>query len=550
MNSNGITGAIQYITIVNLTPHRFVLQSTHSYQFDVFSWGDIPQGRARQNTVQYTSRVGANAVDDNGEAYYRIDGTDKTFFVRATTHIPDDNPKRTVFDLSGMGLGQREYSDPATQAPVTLIITGSNDYGFMASIRYGVGNWMRGIYDVIKDRQIQHVVMPGSHDAGMSQISGQLISFGISANTQTQGINIRDQLQAGSRWFDWRVGSIHDGDSYSFWTLHVNDELAEVAVGNSGESIDDVVREINEFTAAYPGEMIFFRVRYLVGRRRAPVAGPIYWDTSMVNAFFDKLRGVNNRCGNLDTTTTFNGRPASYFMDKNGGNGCVIFLLAGDLQAGVPQDSVPDGIYRASQLPVNDHWSNKPDTQSMAEDQVAQWKQIGRGGSSDTFLIGQWLVSADAITSTFDSLQSIAIQPTNPALYWMGVNNISPEAWPTVILTDYVGVVVANQTSWNLLSADVYTLAVGLNLYMISENCALSPGRSTLLPVAEGAVRTSSVSLSRPWNGIIYANGTVDDHPPAHLHPGRVSVLKSGTVFMNGTVLTRDTPNSAFSIAI
>jgi hypothetical protein len=43
-----VPGTRQYITIVNLTPHRFVLQSSHYYQFDLFDWGDVPQGHARQ----------------------------------------------------------------------------------------------------------------------------------------------------------------------------------------------------------------------------------------------------------------------------------------------------------------------------------------------------------------------------------------------------------------------------------------------------------------------------------------------------------------------
>ncbi|KAL6875883.1 PLC-like phosphodiesterase [Trichoderma longibrachiatum] len=545
---NNVPGARQYVTIVNLTPHRFVLQNTHSYQMDVFDWGDVPQGHARQNTVVYTSKAGKNAVDDGGEAYYAIDGTDKTFMIRAATHIPDAHPTRTVIDLTGMGLGQREYLDPANQSPVTLVITGSDSYGFITSIRFGAGNWMKNIYPVIKDRQIQHVVMPGSHDAGMSTISNKLMGGGISENTQTQGINIYNQLWAGSRYFDLRIGSVHsitDNSDYSFWTLHVSGELNEIALGNSGESLDDVISEINQFTAESPGEVIFFRVRYLVGIREVPSLGPIYWTTDMVNDFFGKLRGVNNRCGNLDTTRTFNQKPASYFMDQNGGNGCVIFLLAGDLTSDVPQDSIADGIYKADQLSIADDWSNMGNTQDMAEDQASDWKAVSRGGSSDTFHISQWLVSADFVTTTFFTIESIGILPTNPALYWMGVNNMSPQSWPTVILVDYIGVVVKGQHSWDQLSAELYTLAIGLNLYMISENCDVSTVASPLLPGGRSAMRLSS--MAKPWNGIHYANGTIVDDAPRHSHPGRLEILRKGTKFLNGTVLDHDIVNPYYN---
>ncbi|POR36398.1 PI-PLC X-box domain-containing protein [Tolypocladium paradoxum] len=549
------TSGKQYVTIVNLTPHRFKLVHTHSYQMDEFDFGDIPQGRARQNVAHYTEKAGANHVDDNAEAYFSIEGTDKKFVIRATTHIPDHYERRTVIDLSGMGMGQREYLDPGKESPVTLVITGSNDYGFITSIRHGPGNWMKGIYDVIKDRKIQHVVMPGTHDSGMSRISGKILSLGIPANTQTQGINIYDQLRAGARWFDLRVATVHnvpnEGD-YGFWILHVNDEKAEVVIGNSGESLDDVVSEINKFTSENPGEVIFFRVKYLVGIRMVPSSGPIYWSRDIVNEFFGKLKRVNNRCPSLDANVQFNQQKASYFMDRNGGKGCVIFLLDGDLKADVPHDSIVDGIYESKRMEFWDNWSNLPDTKSLAQDQAAAWKSVGRSGqfSNDRFLIGQWLVSADAVTTTLVSIQNIAILPTNPALYWMGVNNMSPESWPNVLMVDYIGVVVRGQTSWDQLSAEMYTLGIGMNLYMISENCDISQQRSPLLPKPEAFKDFKVNMLMEPWNGIIYANGTVQNAPAPALRPGRVKLFKSGTKFLNGTVLANDVENPDYKSTV
>ncbi|OAA44233.1 exo-beta-1,3-glucanase [Metarhizium rileyi] len=544
--------AKQYITIVNLTPHRFVLDKsrTHAYQMDTFDWDDVPQGRARQNTAEYTKNIGKNPVDDGGEVYYTIQGTNKRFEIRARTHIPDSYPRRTIIDLSGMGLGQREYLDPGKETAVTLVITGSDSYGFTASLRHGRGNWMKGMYNVIRDRQVQHIFMPATHDSGMSRISGKIGSIGTEVNTQTQGLNIYNQLRAGARLFDLRVGTVHevaDKSAYDFWTMHVSDELAQVVVGNTGESLDDVVREVNQFTAENPGEVIFFRVRYLNGILNIPTAGPIYWTDEIVHSFFNKLKGVNNRCGNLDLNTKFNKQKASYFMDRNGGNGCVLFLLGGNLKPHVPQDSVSDGIYRSSMMDVWDNWSNLPDTEKMANDQVADWKTVGRSGSfkNDQFLISQWLVSADPVTTTALSIQNIGILPTNPALYWMGVNSMSPEAWPTAVLVDYIGVVVADKWNWDQLSAEMYTFAIGMNLYMVSENCDINHGPSPLLPRRGGAaVKTPEASQAgSTWNGIIYANGTVDDDPAPQLHPGRAEVLRPGTAFLNGTVLQTEAAN-------
>ncbi|KAG6031422.1 hypothetical protein E4U41_007575 [Claviceps citrina] len=548
--------AKQYITIVNLTPHRFVLDRsrTHSYQMDTFDWDDIPQGRARQNTAEYTRKIGKNAKDDGGEAYYAIEGTNKQFQVRARTHIPDGYPRRTIFDLTGIGLGQREYLDPGKETAVTLVITGSDSYGFIASLRHGPGNWMKAMYHVIKDRQVQHILVPATHDSGMSTISNRIRSIGTEPNTQTQGINIYNQLRAGARLFDLRVGSVHklaNRDDYSFWTMHVSDERADVVIGNTGESLDQVIQEINQFTAESPGEIILFRVRYLIGMLELPSGGPIYWDTDMVNNFFSKLKGVHDRCGNLDPSVRLNRQKASYLMDRNAGRGCVLFLLdGGNLSPAVPHDAPADGIYQDAQMDTWDHWSNLPDTQKMANDQVNAWKTVVRGGvsSNDRFLISQWLVSADAVTTTALSIENMAILPTNPSLYWMGVNNMSPERWPSAVLVDFVGVAVKGQWAWDQLSAEMYTFAVGMNLYMISENCDINAQPSPLLPGREpasgpnafAALSRAGNPLTSAWNGIIYADGTVDDDPPADLHPGRADVLRRGTRFLNGTVLRED----------
>ncbi|KAK4097470.1 PLC-like phosphodiesterase [Parathielavia hyrcaniae] len=544
---NPIMGALStkfYVTVVNLTPHRFVLEGTHSYQMDEFSFGDVPQGRARQNPVKY--RGTWSTRDDAGEAYYRIDGTDKRFALRVKSYIPSSNPRRVVLDLSGMGLGQREYVFPGGDAAVSLVITGSHRFGFQASLRHGPGNWMRRMYNVIRDRPVRHLIMPGTHDAGMSRISDKIVSIGSEENTQNQGVNIYDQLRAGSRWFDLRIGSVHANDDANrnngYWVMHVNNEVASLAIGNTGESLDDVVGELNRFTTENPGEIIFVALRYLVGRYEFPDRGPIRWSAAMVDDFFHRLRSIHNRCLHLDTSTGFQNHRASYYMDHNEGKGCVVLLLNGHLDPG--RESPADGIYHMGRMGIRDHWSNRMHASDMAPDQVGTWRSYTRGGGSDHggFTIAQWLVTPDAVASTAYSLQNFAIQPTNPSLYWAGVNGMDPEHWPNVLMVDYIGVQQRDQWGWDRLSAEMYTLAVGLNLYMASENCDVAKRRSPLLR-RDGTVGVESRDSEVPWNGIIFANGTTVDDPPPTLHIGRVEVLRNGTVFGNGTVLEQNMPN-------
>ncbi|KAK4131592.1 PLC-like phosphodiesterase [Trichocladium antarcticum] len=506
-----------YITVVNLTPHRLRLANTHSYQMDAFDFGDVPPGRARQNAVKYR---GGLSRDDAGEAYYLVDGADQRFAVRVKSYS-GPRPRRVVLDLSGMGLGQREYVFPGGDTAVSLVVAGSRRLGFRASLRHGPGNWMRGLYDVIGDRPVRHLVMPGAHDAGMSKITNKITSIGSRSNTQNQGVSIYDQLRAGARWLDLRVGS-----------------MAGLAVGNTGESLDEVIGEINRFTSESPGEIIFLPIRYLVGRYAFPDGGPILWGAAMVGEFFARLRGINNRCLDLDTSTGFQNHRASYLMDQNAGKGCVIPLLSGRLGAGVPRESPGDGIYDIGRMGIDDRWSDQMRADVMAPDQIGTWRSAVRGGAADhgNLVVAQWLVTPDAVAATAYSLQSFAIQPTNPSLYWAGVNGMDPEHWPNVVLVDYLGVQQRDQWAWDSLSAEMYTLAVGMNLYMASENCDVNRRRGPLRSAPK-------VSRGVPWNGIIFANGTTVDRPPPGIHPGRAAILRSGTVLGNGTVLAASVPN-------
>ncbi|OAA55282.1 Pectin lyase fold/virulence factor [Niveomyces insectorum RCEF 264] len=543
----------QYITIVNLTPYRFVKTRTHSYQFDTFDFGDIPSGKARQNTMVYTYNVNANPVDDNGEAYYRVDGTDKTFVIRGTTHIPDDYPDRTVVDLTGMGLGQREYKDPGQEIPVTLVITGSEDYGYITSLQFGPNDWMHQLYDVLKDRQLRHIVMSGSHDAGMSTISNAWIGLGDSSNTQTQGLGMYDQLRVGSRWFDMRLVSVRDG---GYWAAHVNEETNDAPLGATGATLDSLIDDINKFTAESPGEIIVWWIKYMVDlNTNVPAGKGRYWNADKANDFYKQLERINNRCPGMSAEPTkFGEQKARAFFDKNGGAGCVLLMTDGRLQDGVPVDKTSSGIYHGpTYLDRDDYWAQKGDTESNSAAEIAHMNTITRdNGQADNLLIMQWQCTPDLLTANFYGLSTIGILLTNPALYWDAFNAMSPETWPSVILEDYIGYQRLHEGSFpDELGAEIRVLAIGLNLYMVSQNCDVSPGKHPLLrkPVSRPAGNTlpafagQGAANGHVFQGIIYANGTVDPSPPPGFHLGRAAVLKAGTVFDNGTVLTVDMPN-------
>lgn len=142
-----------------------------------------------------------------------------------------------IFDLAGMGMSWRELGFPGERVSVALVITGSENYGYVNSLQLNNIVWMRTMYSIIKDRDLRHVVVPGSHDAGMSSITpgSGWSGLGIAGNTATQSLDHYNQLRVGTRYFDMRIVSVNGG---KFWAAHIDEELKATPFGATGESLD------------------------------------------------------------------------------------------------------------------------------------------------------------------------------------------------------------------------------------------------------------------------------------------------------------------------
>lgn len=244
-------------------------------------------------------------------------------------------------------------------------------------------------------------------------------------------------------------------------------------IGNSGEILDEVIEEINHFTDENYGEVILLQFRYLSGIRNVPSLGPLYWDEVIIDDFFDRLKQIKRRCPNLNDGTVIGMDETRIgdFMDMNGGQGCVLFFLhQKNLHSTNPdlfsRISPADGIYQKDGIAFTDAWSEKEDTDEMAEWEINSWE------TKDRYHVCQWICTLGVYSSTFMyGIESVAVLPTNPALYWRRVNIFNPSKFPNEILVDYLAQVLLAEAGWEDLSAELYTLAIGLNRYTVSENC-------------------------------------------------------------------------------
>ncbi|ORY15484.1 pectate lyase superfamily protein-domain-containing protein [Clohesyomyces aquaticus] len=526
LNHADDTDGHQWVTIVNLTPYKMVYTGGPTpYQFAAWNFGDIPSGKARKNEATYdTSLKVGSFVDTNGFANYKLEGTSKTFQVHVTTHIPDNAgyERRVVFDLGGMGMAWRELGFPGERVSVALVITGSEQFGYVNSLQLNNVAWMSTMGGVIKDRQLRHVVVPGAHDAGMSKISvnSGWNGAGTNYNTETQSLDHYNQLRVGTRYFDMRIVSVNGGD---FWSAHVTDEVAAGPGGATGESLDDLIKGVNRFMTDYPGEVIVWYIKYMVDLDNGKLNKDArYWNSDKVKAFYDKLETINNRCLGLSKSPQLDMQPMKNFMNQNQNKGCVLLLTDGRLKDGLPTERTSSGIYNGpAWLHRDDYWAEEMYTKQNADKEIARMQKYKRDNESsalgsDDYFIMQWQVTPELIIIPPPTLQLIANQETNPALYHYGVNKMSPESFPTVIQQDAVGLFHVSDLSEASYNPMMQTLAIGLNLYMVPQNCKVSNIKHPLLQ-AKPQLRLFAAtggSGFKTFSGVIFANGTVLDSTP------------------------------------
>jgi len=97
--------------------------------------------------------------------------------------------------------------------------------------------------------------MPGSHDAGMSEFTGAY--GGLPHNTITQSVPLYNQLLNGARYFDIRPINHAKGFRSGHFT-----KTATGAMGATGRSIDNIVKDINKFNQEFPGELILLDINH------------------------------------------------------------------------------------------------------------------------------------------------------------------------------------------------------------------------------------------------------------------------------------------------
>lgn len=106
------------------------------------------------------------------------------------------------------------------------------------------------------DYTLKDIVIPGSHDAGMSvlyQTGGSQKSTINECNTLTQSKSIEKQMKEGVRMFDLRPGVLKD----TLFLKHSSSDCMDMAVGGGyGERLESVLAAARRFLTENPSEFL------------------------------------------------------------------------------------------------------------------------------------------------------------------------------------------------------------------------------------------------------------------------------------------------------
>jgi hypothetical protein len=247
---------------------------------------------------------------------------------------------------------------------MTWLATIPNNWGDVRSAMRR--SWMLAAYDVIKDKTLRQLAIPGTHDAGM-------YVGGVSSLGKTQDLTIYQQLVEGVRYFDlrpdWYTMTLLDGTRVSELRLYHG------PVG--GPLLDDVLADVVKFMSEPGRELVILKFSHFSGFNDAIYCGMV-----------EKI------CTELDTwlcKATAGKRLADTPMKNFIETGGAVMVVCDEAY---PVNNPTDRIYtyrdwdsvdpKNGQLTVYDRYSNMTTAATMTADQTAKFSAFDGKCSRDT----------------------------------------------------------------------------------------------------------------------------------------------------------------------
>lgn len=296
-----------------------------------------------------------------------------------------------------------------------------NAYYIRPSAAPDNSTWMGKLLAARPNVTLNHLTMPGSHDAGMYR-------EGVSEHFNTQSLSIADQLQAGARYFDLRVCAWGS----ELWTYH-----GIRIVRKYGGKLDDILDDVKNFLASGAKEVVFLKFRSdAAGDRQGTVdlvksklGDLLYKAEATPNFATMKLKDLAGNSGRVVAAFT-----PDYESMLAPADGIFPYIDYGNEDTGKyigPSDHRNLGVY--------DAYSHQSEFSVMQEDQRAKWATHGGYGKDYLFLLS-WTLTGSTDNILDLDLLSAAANPQMPhALHTIAAAvERSSKGLPNIVYIDQV----------------------------------------------------------------------------------------------------------------
>ncbi|KAF8645875.1 hypothetical protein AX16_007533 [Volvariella volvacea WC 439] len=422
------------IVLINGTPYAWDRVYQRSYQMN--SWDfptSIASGQTSTPYIEWDQGIFKNQKDDSGEATYQLRGTSYQFQVQARAYKAGDFHLKVYF----IGMSTQNNNQGTTlelgwvhDGSVNFILSGQNG-NFCSS--NPPTNWMQTNISTLGIRTLRRLCIPGSHDTGMSRLTGGT-AFAFNCNVLTQRRPIIDQLRLGARWFDIRPVITAGNFSTGHYSEVVDDKTWQ---GGNGQPMDEVIDQINEFTRDNK-ELIILELSHDLN---TDVGNNAYrpFNQDEWNRLLDRLKSRLNNLFIAPNPTTVDLSTLNVNTYIGGNRAAVVVVVRSGIDISSYNSS---GFYRSNQYSLYNRYAESNDLNKMSDDQFNKLREQRTSPDTRCFLLS-WTLTQDAVqaagcvTGVVDSIFELA-DKANPELYKRLLNNCSSTTYPNVLLIDCV----------------------------------------------------------------------------------------------------------------
>ncbi len=292
-------------------------------------------------------------------------------------------------------------------------------------------NWMGAIDG---SKKLNSLMMPGSHDAGMSELHhcdiGSSLTEGL---VRTQSLNMGKQLEAGSRYFDIRV----DYDHGKLVTYHRTKSM-----GCNGQDLEVILDQIVAFLKQHSGETLILRYSHIRDNRGEQDEIKNKLDQLLSQPKFEAfLYSNSNSDTNLATVSLDNARGTmistfnyNEYLDTSAGR----FRYRNGFKK-EDDGKIEVCAFRGLNLTVCDSYTGTPNYNKMKKDQLAKWDSAAALNEDYLFLLS-WTLTPNVGTFFSKSTIKKLAQEANTLLPDVLLQQIVVEGKnkPNIVYIDFI----------------------------------------------------------------------------------------------------------------